>query len=222
MLIVCPSCATSYQIDATSVGARDAWSDAHAAGRPGSPARRGPRTRSTPSSTGSSQRRRPSSRRRSRRRARAAASDEPMTTISAERPEPAPEPFQRCGRRRPGRRRRRGRAADRPRRFAVAGAADRPHADPGAGRPAEPNRPSPKASLRGGASCRGSGRSRAGRRAGPRWCWCCSPSTSRSSARATRWYVILPQTASLFAAIGLPVNLRQLDFEDVHITRETR
>lgn len=31
----------------------------------------------------------------------------------------------------------------------------------------------------------------------------------------------LPQTASLFAAIGLPVNLRQLDFEDVHITRET-
>jgi predicted Zn finger-like uncharacterized protein len=32
----------------------------------------------------------------------------------------------------------------------------------------------------------------------------------------------LPQTASLFAAIGLPVNLRQLDFEDVHITRETQ
>ena len=31
----------------------------------------------------------------------------------------------------------------------------------------------------------------------------------------------LPQTASLFAAIGLPVNLRQLDFGDVHITRET-
>ena len=31
----------------------------------------------------------------------------------------------------------------------------------------------------------------------------------------------MPQTASLFAAIGLPVNLRQLDFEDVHITRET-
>ena len=32
----------------------------------------------------------------------------------------------------------------------------------------------------------------------------------------------LPQTASLFAAIGLPVNLRQLDFEKVHITRETQ
>jgi len=31
----------------------------------------------------------------------------------------------------------------------------------------------------------------------------------------------LPQTASLFAAIGLPVNLRQLDFEAVRITRET-
>jgi predicted Zn finger-like uncharacterized protein len=31
----------------------------------------------------------------------------------------------------------------------------------------------------------------------------------------------LPQTASLFAFIGLPVNLRHLDFEDVHITRET-
>jgi predicted Zn finger-like uncharacterized protein len=30
----------------------------------------------------------------------------------------------------------------------------------------------------------------------------------------------LPQTASLFAAIGLPVNLRQLDFEDVRIRRE--
>ena len=30
----------------------------------------------------------------------------------------------------------------------------------------------------------------------------------------------LPQTASLFAAIGLPVNLRQLDFEGVHISRE--
>jgi predicted Zn finger-like uncharacterized protein len=30
----------------------------------------------------------------------------------------------------------------------------------------------------------------------------------------------LPQTASLFAAIGLPVNLRQLDFQDVRITRE--
>ena len=30
----------------------------------------------------------------------------------------------------------------------------------------------------------------------------------------------LPQTASLFAAIGLPVNLRQLDFQDVKISRE--
>jgi hypothetical protein len=32
----------------------------------------------------------------------------------------------------------------------------------------------------------------------------------------------LPQTASLFAAIGMPVNLRQLDFENVRITRETQ
>ncbi len=32
----------------------------------------------------------------------------------------------------------------------------------------------------------------------------------------------LPQTASLFAAIGLPVNLRSLSFEDVKITREER
>jgi predicted Zn finger-like uncharacterized protein len=32
----------------------------------------------------------------------------------------------------------------------------------------------------------------------------------------------LPQTASLFAAIGLPVNLRNLTFEDVHITKEER
>jgi len=31
----------------------------------------------------------------------------------------------------------------------------------------------------------------------------------------------LPQTASLFAAVGLPVNLRQLAFENVRITRET-
>jgi predicted Zn finger-like uncharacterized protein len=31
-----------------------------------------------------------------------------------------------------------------------------------------------------------------------------------------------PQTASLFAAIGLPVNLRSLSFEDVKITREER
>lgn len=31
----------------------------------------------------------------------------------------------------------------------------------------------------------------------------------------------LPQTAPLFAAIGLPVNLRNLAFEDVKITRET-
>jgi predicted Zn finger-like uncharacterized protein len=31
----------------------------------------------------------------------------------------------------------------------------------------------------------------------------------------------LPQTASLFAAIGLPVNLRQLSFEDVRVSRET-
>ena len=31
----------------------------------------------------------------------------------------------------------------------------------------------------------------------------------------------LPQTASLFAAIGLPVNLRQLRFEDVRISKET-
>jgi predicted Zn finger-like uncharacterized protein len=30
----------------------------------------------------------------------------------------------------------------------------------------------------------------------------------------------LPQTASLFAAIGLPVNLRHLSFEDVHITKQ--
>jgi predicted Zn finger-like uncharacterized protein len=30
----------------------------------------------------------------------------------------------------------------------------------------------------------------------------------------------LPQTASLFAAIGLPVNLRQLDFADVRISRQ--
>lgn len=32
----------------------------------------------------------------------------------------------------------------------------------------------------------------------------------------------LPQTASLFAAIGLPVNLRHLTFENVRITRETQ
>jgi len=32
----------------------------------------------------------------------------------------------------------------------------------------------------------------------------------------------LPQTASLFAAIGLPVNLRQLAFDNVHITRESQ
>jgi hypothetical protein len=32
----------------------------------------------------------------------------------------------------------------------------------------------------------------------------------------------LPQTASLFAAIGLPVNLRHLTFEDVRITRDTQ
>lgn len=32
----------------------------------------------------------------------------------------------------------------------------------------------------------------------------------------------LPQTASLFAAIGLPVNLRHLTFEDVRITREVQ
>jgi hypothetical protein len=31
----------------------------------------------------------------------------------------------------------------------------------------------------------------------------------------------LPQTASLFAAIGLPVNLRNLKFENVRISRET-
>ena len=30
----------------------------------------------------------------------------------------------------------------------------------------------------------------------------------------------LPQTASLFAAIGLPVNLRHLTFEDVRVSRE--
>lgn len=32
----------------------------------------------------------------------------------------------------------------------------------------------------------------------------------------------LPQTASLFAAIGLPVNLRKLSFEDVRVSRDTR
>jgi predicted Zn finger-like uncharacterized protein len=32
----------------------------------------------------------------------------------------------------------------------------------------------------------------------------------------------LPQTASLFAAIGLPVNLRHLKFENVHISKETQ
>jgi predicted Zn finger-like uncharacterized protein len=31
----------------------------------------------------------------------------------------------------------------------------------------------------------------------------------------------LPQTASLFSAIGLPVNLRQLSFEDVRVSKET-
>jgi predicted Zn finger-like uncharacterized protein len=31
---------------------------------------------------------------------------------------------------------------------------------------------------------------------------------------------VLPQTASFFAAIGLPVNLRHLSFEDVHITKQ--
>ena len=31
----------------------------------------------------------------------------------------------------------------------------------------------------------------------------------------------LPQTASLFSAIGLPVNLRQLNFENVRIARES-
>ena len=32
----------------------------------------------------------------------------------------------------------------------------------------------------------------------------------------------LPQTASLFAAIGLPVNLRHLKFENVKISKETQ
>lgn len=32
----------------------------------------------------------------------------------------------------------------------------------------------------------------------------------------------VPQTASLFAAIGLPVNLRQLAFDNVRITRENQ
>jgi predicted Zn finger-like uncharacterized protein len=32
----------------------------------------------------------------------------------------------------------------------------------------------------------------------------------------------LPQTASLFAAIGLPVNLRHLKFDNVHISKETQ
>ena len=32
----------------------------------------------------------------------------------------------------------------------------------------------------------------------------------------------LPQTASLFAAVGLPVNLRQLAFEDVHVSRDAQ
>ena len=32
----------------------------------------------------------------------------------------------------------------------------------------------------------------------------------------------VPQTASLFAAIGLPVNLRDLTFEDVRISRRTQ
>jgi len=32
----------------------------------------------------------------------------------------------------------------------------------------------------------------------------------------------LPQTASLFAAIGLPVNLRHLKFENVHISKDTQ
>ena len=32
----------------------------------------------------------------------------------------------------------------------------------------------------------------------------------------------LPQTASLFAAVGLPVNLRNLKFENVRIVKETQ
>jgi len=32
----------------------------------------------------------------------------------------------------------------------------------------------------------------------------------------------LPQTASLFSAIGLPVNLRNLKFENMHISKETQ
>jgi predicted Zn finger-like uncharacterized protein len=65
----------------------------------------------------------------------------------------------------------------------------------------------------------------------------------RQSRRSSRWTAIvlvlfaanvaligardevvryLPQTASLFAAIGLPVNLRQLKFESVKISKETQ
>ncbi len=63
----------------------------------------------------------------------------------------------------------------------------------------------------------------------------------RTSRRSSRWTAVvlvlfafnvavvgarqevvryLPQTASLFSAIGLPVNLRQLSFEDVRVSKE--
>jgi predicted Zn finger-like uncharacterized protein len=220
MLIVCPSCATSYQIDATSVGAQgrmvrcarcratwfasaprpedtvDAFVDGIIAEAeaeqppPKPPAPRAP--------------------------LRAMADDDDFGREA----EPAPEPFQHV---------------DAAAQAVVAAAAEPPPVldDSPSLVPPIDHMPIPEPAARPEPDPAESESFIARRRK--------LQSKRQKSRRTSRWTAVvlvllafnvavigarnevvryLPQTASLFAAIGLPVNLRQLDFEDVRISRE--
>src|SRR5262245_39906760 len=84
------------------------------------------------------------------------------------------------------------------------------------------NRTKSKTLLRAASVCRLDGSSPDDRRAGQRLFSCCLCSNVALIGARSEVVRFFPQTASLFAAVGLPVNLRNLKFENMRISKEAQ